>query len=437
MKLIEGGRLQALHLPPDPDAVLLRPFGPAVFRSPSAAKENGKLRAVAGRLCGLDMDACEAMWADVTTSFEDRHPDWHGAVAERWDRVRHGLLDADAIDPVRQKLIGAFFLSEYTFKSTAYFNPSLVPHTDQSGAVDGALRVVMAVRATGEGHISSVAFREGQIAKDGTLTIEDTPGVYQAGVLQGFSLREGTMEEAKTAHIGFEHDLAIGSRILFPMTRATSNGIEDVRLVCLEEGGERRVYGTYTAYDGRRIESQIFVTSDFERFDLMELEGDAVGNKGMALFPRRVNGHYAMLGRQDAERVWLLYSDDLGHWSGGEVILESAYPHEFMHMGNCGSPMETDEGWLVLTHGVGPVREYTLGAALLDLDDPSKVIARLPVPLAATDDSDRHGYVPNAIYSCGGLVHAGRLIVPFGLADWEVRCMDVGVADLIAQMDRC
>lgn len=433
MRLIEGARLQELSLPPDQEAVILLPFGPAVIRA-SAPNEAGKLRATAERLMGLPDEACEALLAEVRAHYAHRHPDWERMIALRWARIRAGLLDADAIGETRRTLIASYFLSEYTFKSTAYFNPSLVPHPDDEGGEE--MRVVMSVRAVGEGHLSSIAFREGVIAADGTLTIEEAPGVYQDGVLGGFRLQEGSATGAKTATVTFDHEGGIGSRILFPMTEATSNGLEDLRLVRFEGASSTRYLGTYTAYNGRDIASQLLHTEDFERFDLAELEGDAVGNKGMALFPRRVNGHYAMLGRQDAERVWLLYSDDLHNWSGGEVLLEPAYPYEFMHMGNCGSPIETEEGWLILTHGVGPMREYAIGAALLDLDDPSKVIARTPRPVVAADETDRHGYVPNAVYSCGGLVHRGRLILPFGLADYEVRCLDVGVADLIGQMDR-
>ena len=432
MRLIDGARLQDLALPPDQEAVLLQPFGPIAIRQPYTANETGKLRATTDRLCGLSDAACEALLSDVTRHYQHRHIDWESMVADRWDKVRHGILDADKIGEVRQQLIGAFFLCEYTFKSTAYFNPSLTPHPDQSGLSGGELRVVMAVRAVGEGHISSAVFRTGIIRQDGTLDVEEAAGVYQMGQLRGVSLREGTMTEAKTHEVGFAHEADLSSRVLFPLTAATSNGIEDVRLVELEG----RYYGTYTAYNGRQIASQMFETEDFERFLMHEMEGDAVGNKGMALFPEKVNGHYAMLGRQDAERVWLLYSDDLFHWSGGEMILEPAYAHEFMHMGNCGSPMRTDQGWLILTHGVGPVREYTIGAALADLDDPSKILARTKDPIVATEEGDRHGYVPNAVYTCGGLVHEGRLVMPFGLADYEVRCLDIGVDDLIGQMDR-
>ena len=436
MILLDGARLQDLTLPPDQEAVLLRPFGPESLSKNHPASETGRLRATAERLCGLSDARCERLLGAVREHYAHRHPDWDDAVRARWRKVRAGLLDADAIGPVRQELIGAYFLCEYTFKSTAYFNPSLVFCPSGTVTPGGARRVVMSVRAVGEGHISSVAFRGGEVASDGTLTIDDAAGVYQSGRLTGYRLRDGSMTEAKSAQVEFDHAGDVSSRVLFPMTEATSNGIEDMRLVRFEEGGEATYYGTYTAYNGRHIRSELMETSDFERFELHELEGDATHNKGLGLFPRRVRGHYAMLGRQDAERIWLLYSDDLGNWSGGDVLIEPAYPHEFMQMGNCGSPIETEEGWLVLTHGVGPVREYTIGAALLDLDDPSRVIARTARPLLATEESDRHGYVPNAVYSCGGVVHEGRLVLPFGLADYETRCLDVAVADLVGQMAR-
>ena len=434
MILLDGARLQDLALPPDQEAVLLRPFGPESLSKAHPASETGKLRATAARLAGLSDARCERLLGAVREHYEHRHPEWERAVEARWAKVRAGLLDAGGIDPVRQRLIGAYFLCEYTFKSTAYFNPSVVFCPSDERTPDGARRVVLSVRAVGEGHISSVAFRGGQVAADGTLSVDEPAGVYQSGRLTGYRLREGSMTEAKSAQVEFDHEGDLSSRILFPMTEATANGLEDMRLVRFEEDGEATVYGTYTAYDGREIRSELMETADFERFELHELEGDATRNKGLGLFPRRVRGHYAMLGRQDAERIWLLYSDDLGNWSGGDVLIEPAYPHEFMQMGNCGAPIETDEGWLVLTHGVGPVREYTIGAALLDLDDPSRVIARTARPLLATEESDRHGYVPNAVYSCGAVVHGGRLVMPFGLADYETRCMDIGVPDLIGQM---
>ncbi|MCQ8184671.1 hypothetical protein [Parvularcula maris] len=431
MKLIDGARLQDLSLPPDQEAVLLQPFGPVVIRAPYVSNESGKVRSAAERLLALSDEECEALLAKVRDQFGRRHRNFDQIICERWDKVRFALLDADKYDETRRYLIGAFFMSEYTFKSTAYFNPSVVRHPDDKDGDE--MKVILSVRAVGEGHISSVAFREGVIKPDGTLEVAEPDGVYERGELSGLRMREGSMTECKIADVNFLHGGPLSSRILFPLTAATSNGIEDLRLVEMDDGSG--YYGTYTAYDGRHIASQMLHTEDFETFSLSDMEGDAVGNKGMALFPSKIGGHYAMLGRQDAEKVWLLYSDQLGHWSGGEVLLEPRYEWEFMHMGNCGSPMRTDEGWLILTHGVGPVREYTIGAALLDLDDPSKVIGRTSVPLVGTDDQDRHGYVPNAVYSCGGIVHNDRLIMPFGLADYEVRCVDVGVRDLIDQME--
>lgn len=319
----------------------------------------------------------------------------------------------DALSATQRRLIGACFLHEYAFESSALFNPSIVRHPDQSGAPQNGFRFILSLRAVGEGHVSSVTFRSGSIAADGSVTVD--PSACLASVPQisgGRPVREGDDVE-----LIFGPDGDLSERVIFPVTVAQGNGIEDARFVEFDDGGEKRFYATYTAYDGKAIRSELLETTDFRSFRLMPLRGSAARNKGMALFPRRIDGRYAMIGRQDNENLYLIYSDDLRVWEGGQLILQPEYPWEFIQIGNCGSPIELDEGWLLLTHGVGPVRRYVIGAALLDKKDPSKVLARSREPLVRPDATEREGYVPNVVYTCGALRDGDHIILPYAVSD--------------------
>ena len=236
--------------------------------------------------------------------------------------------------------------------------------------------------------------------------------------------------------VQFQPEQPLSARILFPATPTQRNGIEDARFVCfLNDDGTRTYYATFTAYDGRVVMPELVETSDFLRFRFVTLNGPAAKNKGMALFPRKIKGRYAMLSRQDKEDICLMFSDNVHFWNEFKVILEPAFPWELIQLGNCGSPIETDAGWLVLSHGVGPMREYSIGAFLLDRDDPSKVLGRLREPLLKPNQSEREGYVPNVVYTCGALLHRGQLIIPYGMADHATGFATVEVRQLLAAME--
>src|SRR4051812_25504249 len=296
---------------------------------------------------------------------------------------------------IHRRLIGAYFLNEYSFEASALFNPSIVRHPDQAGAPKNGCRFILSLRAVGEGHISSLTFRSGSIAADGSVTVD--PAARLATVPK---VRCSTAASDQMIEVVFSPDNELSERVIFPVTQAQSNGIEDARFVEFTDCAETRYIATYTAYDGRGIRSELLETSDFISFTMTPLGGPAARNKGMALFPRKIDGRYAMIARQDNQNLYLIYSDTLDTWEGGQSILQPKYPWEFVQIGNCGSPIELDDCWLLLTHGVGAVRKYSIGAVLLDKKDPSRVLARSREPLVHPETAEREGYVPNVVYTC-------------------------------------
>jgi predicted GH43/DUF377 family glycosyl hydrolase len=327
-------------------------------------------------------------------------------------------------------LIGAYFLNEYSFEASALFNPSIVPHPDQSGAPQGGLRFILSLRAVGEGHISSLTFRAGTIAADGSLTVDPTARLASSPRVK---LRV-PKPDGDEIELTFNPEEELSERVIFPVTDSQSNGIEDARFVEFSDGGRKTYYATYTAYSGKAIRSELIETHDFLSFKMSPLKGTAARNKGMALFPRRIDGKYAMIARQDNENLYLIYSDDLYRWDGGQAILKPQFPWEFVQIGNCGSPIELDEGWLLLTHGVGPVRKYSIGAALLDKNDPSKVLARSVEPLLHPEPSEREGYVPNVVYTCGAMRHNDQIILPYAISDTFSNFATIKIAALMQAM---
>ena len=277
----------------------------------------------------------------------------------------------------------------------------------------GGCRFVLSLRAVGEGHISSLTFRSGTIDVDGNVTVDPTARLATAPRVTSRNARP----DGDDVEIDFQEETHLSERVIFPITDAQVNGIEDARFVEFENDGHKTYYATYTAYSGRAIRSELIETTDFRHFRMTPLRGTATRNKGMGLFPRKVNGRYAMIGRQDNENLHLIYSDDLHTWDGGQAFLQPQFPWEFVQIGNCGSPIELDEGWLLFTHGVGPVRKYAIGAVLLDKQDPSKVLARSREPLVRPDATEREGYVPNVVYTCGALRHGDRIILPYAVSD--------------------
>jgi predicted GH43/DUF377 family glycosyl hydrolase len=475
-----------ITLLPDRARVLIRPF--RVTTDERAVK-------ICARVIGLPDAEVRSLLADVLAEFDDRHQKVRDFLKRRFEHVRHWLPTDDKLSEERELLIGAYFSHEYSFEGAALFNPAIVPHPDQSDLPPGSLRFVMSLRATGEGHISSITFRTGVVDAQGGIKVNDPTryslepaqapnasydrhlferklgelglaGDLSNQVLQKLGerftltqLREGLTQTGQqfgpndqltntvagkilllaqsNYEVQFEAGSRLSERVLFPVTPSQSNGIEDARFVAFRnDDGSHTYYATYTAYDGRMILPQFLETPDFLHFQFVTLNGPAVQNKGMALFPRKINGQYAMLGRQDYENLYLMYSDHLHFWHTTELLLKPAQPWEYVQMGNCGSPIETEAGWLVISHGVGPMRKYCIGAFLLDRNDPGKVIGRLREPLIKPDAEEREGYVPNVVYSCGSLVHEGRLVIPYAMSDYATTFATVPLKEVLEAMEQ-
>jgi predicted GH43/DUF377 family glycosyl hydrolase len=477
-------RRSHLALHPDRKRVLARPFYPT--------KDERAIR-ICGQVMALAESEVLILLKQVQADFGERHLQIREFLKRRFHQVRHWLRTDEKLSEERELLLGAYFTHEYSFEAAALFNPSIVPHPDQSSLPPGSLRFVLSLRATGEGHISSITFRTGLLDEKNNITINDptrynleaaqAPNLaYEKGLFDRklqelgmagdfsrealrnlgelFSLDElrasislaVKQNEARSqetegasrkilalAQSNYEVQFPAGSRlserVLFPVTPSQSNGIEDARFVLFQnEDGSRTYYATYTAYDGKLVLPQFIETPDFLHFKFITLNGRAVQNKGMALFPRKINGHYAMLGRQDQENLYLMFSDELHFWNDSQRLLEPRFPWEFIQLGNCGSPIETDAGWLVLSHGVGAMRRYCIGAFLLDRNNPAKVIGRLREPLITPDENEREGYVPNVVYSCGSLVFGEQLIVPYAMSDYATTFATVRLDELLAAM---
>jgi predicted GH43/DUF377 family glycosyl hydrolase len=477
----------ATILRPDQSRVLLRPFSPG---------DTERLGRIMERILAIPEDQVGPLLDEVSAEFSRRHQQIEGVFLDRFHQV-HGLLFAEeGLSEARKLLIGAYFLAEYSLESAALFNPSIVPHPDQTDVPPGAIRFVLSLRATGEGHISSITFRAGIIHSDLRIEIFPATGflteprqvpnpIYEKPLFErklaelglagpftrrimgrlgvSFALEElraslqaeqfrlpdgNSREDQNTAQgiwmlarsnyeVQFCPEQQISERILFPATPSQRNGIEDARFVCFHDGEEPPLYyATFTAFDGRVVVPELVETTDFLHFRFRTLNGPAAGNKGMAIFPRKIDGRYAMLSRQDNENIYLMYSDNVHFWNERQVLLTPAFPWELVQLGNCGSPIETDAGWLVLSHGVGAMRKYCIGAFLLDRNDPAKVIGRLHEPLIKPNENERVGYVPNVVYTCGAMLHNGCLIIPYGLSDHATGFATVDVQEVLDAMVR-
>jgi predicted GH43/DUF377 family glycosyl hydrolase len=451
-------------LRPDQSRVLLRPF---------RHEDPERSRRIIARIMSLPEDEVGPLLNEVVAEFSRRHQQIRESFLERFEHVRDLVMTDEVISEQRKLLIGSYFVCEYSLESAALFNPSIVPHPDQSDTPPDALRFILSLRATGEGHISSITFRTGIIHADHRIEVLPPAGflteprqipkpsydkalferkLLELGLANEFTRRtmdkfgeSFALEELRVSlevemnqspvsdqntirgmlalaqsnyEVQFQPQQQLSERVLFPATPSQRNGIEDARFVCFQkDDGSYVYYATFTAFDGKVILPELVETADFLRFRFITLNGPAAENKGMALFPRKVNGLYAMLSRQDNENIYIMFSDDVHVWNERKVLLKPMFPWELVQLGNCGSPIETAAGWLVLSHGVGPLRTYCIGAFLLDLEDPSKVIGRLREPLLKPNQSERQGYVPNVVYTCGALVHNGELIIPYAMAD--------------------
>ncbi|MFM9058619.1 MAG: glycoside hydrolase family 130 protein [Planctomycetaceae bacterium] len=473
--------------------VLVRPNNARVlFRAFEPPSPQRALKIVA-RVMELPDETVEDLPEQVLSEFHGRHQRLLQFFQERYDAVRQHVLTDRPLSESRRLLVGSYFTQEYALESAALFNPSLVWHPDQSGLPPGTRRFVLSLRATGEGHVSSVGFRTGTIDGSGAIAVAKPTGFVTAprvvassrydkalflrklaelGVVDGFAdpvfgalgdgftFRElegaiartsrqqpgrrrdwepisGAIMALARANYEIECDPAsdISERVIFPYSPAETNGIEDARFVCfVEDDGGVHYYATYTAFDGSVSLPQFVETDDFVSFRVSTLNGPAIANKGMALFPRRIRGAYAMLSRQDGENIHIMESDMLHFWHTKRLVLRPTEPWEFVQIGNCGAPLETPLGWLVLTHGVGPMRKYAIGAVLLDLDDPTTVLGRLREPLLAPDENERAGYVPNVVYSCGAAIHDDLLVIPYSMSDYATSFATVPLADVLAAL---
>ncbi len=418
-----------MRLHADPARVVVRPFHLAWQAS---GPDLERVQKLARDIVALDPRTVRAELSVVLHDFEDRHWQIEKVFDERYAEIEPKLgLDGRNIKHETQRLIGAYFCHEYSFSAAALMNPSVVRHPDQSGLQADSVRILLSLRAVGEGHISTIAFREGIISAGRQLTLLPQPAFATAAML-GYH-KNGDVTDSVSVH---RHpDSTISGTVIFPITEAQRNGLEDLRLVEFQrDGGESEWIGTYTAYSGREIRSELLRTHDFREFTLTPIRGGAGRNKGMALFPRKIDGQFLMIGRQDGKNLYLMRSDKIDEWEGGELLLEPRFPWELVQIGNCGAPIELDEGWLVLTHGVGAMRKYAIGAALLDKTDPSKVVGRTPNPILSAADEDREGYVPNVVYTCGAIRVGDDLFMPYGVADSSVCFAFVAIKDILSEM---
>src|SRR3984885_10472095 len=422
---------QALYLRPDPARVVVRPFKPATEPRDLNATDKTRANHIVDRVMALDPETAASLLAEVLENFQGRHRNLLEIFEARADEMEDAFAAHATFTKEQRRLVGAYFLHEYSFEAAALFNPSIVAHPDQSGAPEGGRRFILSLRAVGEGHVSSLTFRSGSIAADGHVRVDPPAWLACIPKVNG----RITGPNGDEVELVFSPEVDLSERVIFPVTDSQSQGIEDARFVEFRDGRERTYYATYTAYTGRAIRSELIERRDFLSFRMSPMTGAATKNKGMALFPRRIDGHYAMIARQDNENLYLIYSDDLYSWHRGIAILKPQFPWEFVQIGNCGSPIELDEGWLLLTHGVGPVRKYSIGAALLDKNDPSKVLARSREPLLRPEPSEREGYVPNVVYTCGAIRHRDKIIFPYAVSDTFCNFGTIEISSLIATMD--
>jgi len=472
------------NIRPDPRRVITRPFRPAT------ENHTGN---IVNRTLALDETTVKALLKQILKDFAHRHKDIQSILMRNYQKVSGTIQEPAALSEERKLLLGSFFTMEYSIESAALFNPSIVIYPKQNNLQKGQTRVIFSFRATGEGHISSIVFRSALIDRDNSIFLESvspflgTPEIvlnatYDRELFKAKLEEMGQFSEAAKAifqhlpanftseemgqainvvrgsntftsadmdntivhikwlaesnyEVFFPHGQLISERVIFPVSQNESNGVEDARFVrFVDEDGSVTYYATYTAYNGREILPQMIETKDFHHFKISTLNGHMARNKGMALFPRRINGLYAMITRSDGENLYLSYSNNIHFWFAGVKIEAPENPWELVQIGNCGSPLETEKGWLLLTHGVGPMRKYCIGVSLLDLKDPSKIIGRLEEPLLAPREEEREGYVPNVVYSCGSIILNNELIIPYAISDSESQVASIPVDELLEKL---
>jgi len=444
-----------------------------------------RLNRLIDTVLAIPEDELHTLYEEIKSNFALRHRNFENYLKISFEKIQPELPKNVSISEIRSLVLGAYFSKEYSIQSAALFNPSMVVHPDQKGLKKSEKRFIISLRSVGEGHISSIEFRSGVVDSEGNIRLDeetrfsscsekDLTKIYKkdtilknTSVLKNFDqsilnvfenrftyhdylekIRKNSFSsfdkasQAKLFHIldtnydvTTNGDAPICERVIFPNAKGESMGMEDVRFVAFIENGKTQYIGTYTAYNGHEISPQLIITEDFVHFKARSMYGAAVSDKGMGLFPEKINGQYVMLGRQGGENITMMYSDDLFIWNDYEVIMRPEDTWGYVQLGNCGSPIKTDKGWLVITHAVGPLRKYVLGAILLDLKDPSRIIKKLNRPLLAPNEEEREGYVPNVVYSCGSMEHEGNLILPYAMSDSASTFASVNIEKLINEMD--
>ncbi|MDX2431924.1 MAG: glycoside hydrolase family 130 protein [Bacteroides sp.] len=385
-------------------------------------KDEDRIRRIISDVLLRDESAVENAVQGLMEEFENRHIGFKEFLLDNYNRVESHIPSPEALSFSQRLLLGSYFTHEYSVESAALFNPSIVVHPDQKGVKEDEVRFILSLRATGEEHISSIVFMSGIISQMGKISLDPRPSKLACP-----QISFGT----KDYSISFDGETALGSRVIFPVSAAESGGMEDVRFVEFSDGGNIKYVGTYTAYDGKKIRPVIIETEDFISFRIHTLVGHAATGKGMALFPEKIEGQYAMIGRQGGENISIMYSTDLYCWDTYKIIQRPERDWELTQLGNCGSPLKTPSGWLLLTHAVGPMRKYVISASLLDLHKPEKVLATLDQPLIYAEENEREGYVPNVVYTCGIMQHFNNLIIPYAMSDSSVSFARVDISTLI------
>ena len=461
-----------------------------VIVKPHIPKEIDRIKRIINRVLNLQEEQVEQILERVVTNFSNRHKNIWDAFDSNYNEIKRFVPENIQMSNNRRALLGAYFSSEYSIQAAAFFNPSIVPHPDQSGVEEGCMRFILSFRSVGEGHISSIEFRSGVVDSNCEFTFDKVSRyaeraniasnpVYDKATffmklaeMQGAEniisqqvfvllddefllsdliatlqmvidsehkeIGEKIMWLAKSNYqLQFKLEQELSEKIIFPASQNDSNGIEDARFVrFVDDDGSITYYATYTAYNGHNILPQIIETKDFINFKMITLNGEFSKNKGMALFPRKINGKYMMISRIDGENLYLMSSDNIHFWQTAELIKGPENAWEFVQIGNCGSPIETDKGWILLTHGVGPMREYSIGVILLDLENPNKIIGNMSEPLLICNQEEREGYVPNVVYSCGSIIHNNNLIIPYAMSDTCSGIVTVSLSELFNNMQK-
>lgn len=411
-----------LRLNPDFKKVIPRFFNTGDERS----------RALVNKVLQLSDKETNHLLLKVLNEFSARYRSIHAIFEKHFELIKYLLPEKEQLNLSEEKklLLGSYFTMEYSLEAVALFNPSIVEDPDQSGTASGEKNVIMSFRATGEGHISSLVFKRGKLDEDAMIHFEPSSRFLNEGLVT-----HQKCDDKMAYDLHFSPDLMVSERVIFPVAFTEKNGIEDARFVKFtRDDGSITYIATYTAYDGSFILPYLIETSNFLHFKISPLHGKAAINKNLALFPRKINGQYAMISRIDGINNYIMFSDDLYLWDTATLLQQPKYPWEYVQVGNGGSPVETERGWLVITHGVGPMRKYCLGASLFDIDNPAKELGRLKEPLLMPNEDERDGYVPNVVYSCGSIIHQGKLLIPYAVSDHATSFATIPLGKLLDEI---